>query len=248
LAFPLASAQEAAGVNSVADLALVNEILAQRHIKALHDNGVSFDDPKSCFVDAHVSIAPGAHIGPNVQLRGRTSIAEGVVIEGTAIITNSTIEKGAIIKLATKIDDSIVGPGASVGPFAHIRPGSKLGAGAKIGNFVETKNASIGVEAKASHLTYLGDCTVGDGTNIGAGTITCNYDGYKKSNTTIGCDVFIGSNSSLVAPVTIGDGALIAAGSVITKNVPADSLALGRAKQENKAEWAKKRRDALDKP
>ncbi len=248
LAFPLASAQEAAGVNSVADLALVNEILAHRHIKTLHENGVGFDDPKSCFVDAQVTIAPGARIGPNVQLRGRTSIGEGVVIEGTAIIADSTIEKGAVIKLGTKIDDSIIGSGASVGPFAHIRPGSKLGAGAKIGNFVETKNASIGVDAKASHLTYLGDCTVGDGTNIGAGTITCNYDGYKKSNTTIGCDVFIGSNSSLVAPVTIGDGALIAAGSVITKDVPADSLALGRAKQENKAEWAKKRREALDKP
>jgi bifunctional UDP-N-acetylglucosamine pyrophosphorylase/glucosamine-1-phosphate N-acetyltransferase len=248
LAFPLASAQEAAGVNSPSDLAVVNEILAQRHLHTLRESGVLLDDPRSCYVDAQVTITPGARIGPNVQLRGRTSIGEGVVIEGTAIIADSTIEKGAVIKLGTKIDDSIIGSGASVGPFAHIRPGSKLGAGAKIGNFVETKNATLGVETKASHLTYLGDCTVGDGTNIGAGTITCNYDGYKKSNTTIGVDVFIGSNSSLVAPVHIGDGALIAAGSVITKDVPADSLALGRAKQENKVEWAKKRREALDKP
>ncbi len=246
LAFPLANAQEAAGVNSPADLAQVNEILAQRHIKVLHESGVIFDDPKSCIVDAQVVIAPGARIGPNVQLRGHTSIGEEVVIEGTAIIENSTIEKGAVIKLATRVDNSLIGSEASVGPFAHVRPGSKLGAGAKVGNFVETKNAVLGAGAKASHLTYLGDCSVGDETNIGAGTITCNYDGHRKSKTTIGSDVFIGSNSSLVAPVTIGDGALIAAGSVITRDVPADSLALGRAKQENKSEWAKKRRKTLE--
>jgi bifunctional UDP-N-acetylglucosamine pyrophosphorylase/glucosamine-1-phosphate N-acetyltransferase len=245
LSFPLAHADEAAGVNSPKDLAFVNTILAKRHLELLAERGVLFDDPKSCLIDATVTVSTGAHIGPNVQLRGNSSIGEDAVIEGTAIIRDSTIEKGATIKLASRIEDSHVGSGAMVGPFAHLRPGSRLGAGSKVGNFVETKNAVLGQGAKASHLTYLGDCSVGDESNIGAGTITCNYDGYKKSKTTIGADVFIGSNASLVAPVTIGDGALVAAGSVVTKDVPADSLALGRAKQENKTGWAKKRREAL---
>lgn len=246
IAFPLANADEAAGVNSPKDLSFVNQILAQRHLEQLVEAGVIFDNPHSCSIDATVTVAGGVHIGPNVQLRGHSTISEGVVIEGTVLITNSTIEKGATIKLASRIEDSHIGSGAMVGPFAHLRPGSRLGAGSKVGNFVETKNAVLGIGAKASHLTYLGDCSVGDESNIGAGTITCNYDGYKKSKTTIGADVFIGSNSSLVAPVTIGDGALVAAGSVVTKDVPADGLAVGRAKQENKAGWAKKRREALE--
>jgi len=245
VAFPLADALEAAGVNSPRDLAVVNQILAQRQIKSLQESGVLFDDPLSCFIDPQVSIAPGVRIGPNVQLRGATSIAEGVVIEGTCLISHSTIEKGAIIKLATRIDESSIGSGAVVGPFANLRPASKLAAGAKVGNFVETKNAVLGIGTKASHLTYLGDCVIGDQTNIGAGTITCNYDGHKKSETVIGSEVFIGSNSSLVAPVKIGDGALIAAGSVVTRDVPAGDLAVARSRQENKSGWAKRKRESL---
>ena len=132
-----------------------------------------------------------------------------------------------------------------MGPFAHLRPGTVLGADVKIGNFVETKNAVLADGAKASHLTYLGDCSVGRETNIGAGTITCNYDGYKKSRTTIGENVFVGSNSCLVAPLTIGDNALVAAGSVITRDVPAEALGMSRAKQENKDGWAGRRRKLL---
>ena len=237
-AFPLSDATEAAGVNTPLELALVNEVLAQRHIHQLQSDGVVFVDPKSCFLDANVSIAPGAHIGPNVQLRGDTTIATDVVIEGTAIIKSSTIGERAVIKLGSHVEHASVGEETSVGPFAHVRPGSKLGAHCRIGNFVETKNATLHDGAKASHLTYLGDCVVGKDTNIGAGTITCNYDGYKKATTSIGEGVFIGS-------VTIGNGALIAAGSVITRDVPSEALALGRAKQENKEQWAKRRREGM---
>lgn len=245
-AFPLADATEAAGVNTPYELGLVNEVLAQRQIKQMQLDGVSFLDPKSCFIDAGVTIAPGAHIGPNVQLRGATRIATGAVIEGTALIKNSTIGEKAVIKLGSHVENSSIGKESSVGPFAHVRPGSNVGEHCRIGNFVETKNTTLHDGAKASHLTYLGDCVVGKDSNIGAGTITCNYDGYNKAKTTIGAGVFIGSNSALVAPVNIGDGALVAAGSVITRDVPADALGLGRARQENKEAWAKQRRKSLE--
>ncbi len=245
VAFPLADAREAAGVNNPADLHYVNEMLAQRQITALIASGVIFDDAKSCYIDSGVTIEPGARIGPNVQLRGTTSIRTGAVIEGTSLIIDSTIGKEAVIKLGTRIESARIGDDAGVGPFAHLRPGTVLGADVKIGNFVETKNAVLSDGAKASHLTYLGDCSVGKETNIGAGTITCNYDGYKKSRTTIGDSVFVGSNSCLVAPVTIGDNALVAAGSVITRDVPAEALGMSRAKQENKDGWAGRRRKVL---
>jgi bifunctional UDP-N-acetylglucosamine pyrophosphorylase/glucosamine-1-phosphate N-acetyltransferase len=233
---------EAAGVNSPAELAAVNLVLARRHLGLLQQAGVVFEAPDTCAVDATVQIAAGVTIGPNVQLCGNTTIAAGVTIEGTARIIDSHLEAGAVIKLGSRIEGSHVGAHASVGPFANIRPHSTLGPGSRIGNFVETKAATLAAGAKASHLTYLGDCTVGADSNIGAGTITVNYDGYKKSHTEIGAGVFIGSNSSLIAPVSIGDGALVAAGSVITRDVPADSLALGRARQEIKPDWAKRRR------
>lgn len=244
-AFPLSDASEAAGVNNPLELALVNEILAQRHIARLQHDGAIFVDPKSCFLDASVTIASGARIGPNVQLHGKTCIGADVIIEGTAIIKDSTIATRAHIKLGSHIENSSIGEDTSVGPFANVRPGTKLGAHCRVGNFVETKNTTLNDGAKASHLTYLGDCVVGKDSNIGAGTITCNYDGYKKATTTIGEGVFIGSNSALVAPITVGNGALVAAGSVITRDVPADALALGRAKQENKEQWAKRRREGM---
>ena len=245
-AFPLSDASEAAGVNTPHELALVNEVLAQRQIQRLQNEGVIFTDPKSCFIDAHVTISPGACVGPNVQLRGKTTIGAHAVIDGTAIIKDSSVGPRAIIKLGSHVEGASIGEETTVGPFANVRPGSKLGAHCRIGNFVETKNAILHDGAKASHLSYLGDCEVGKESNIGAGTITCNYDGYNKASTTIGKGVFIGSNSALVAPVTIGDGALIAAGSVITRDVPPDALGLGRARQENKEEWARLRRKSLE--
>jgi bifunctional UDP-N-acetylglucosamine pyrophosphorylase/glucosamine-1-phosphate N-acetyltransferase len=149
------------------------------------------------------------------------------------------VEEGAVIRSFSHLEGAFVGAGASVGPFARLRPGTKLGTGARVGNFVETKAAEFGAKAKANHLAYVGDASVGAGANVGAGTITCNYDGFEKHKTEIGAGAFIGSNTALVAPVKIGDGAYIASGSVITSNVPPDALGVGRARQVNKEGWAK---------
>lgn len=246
-AFPLGDPREAAGVNNLADLHFVNSVLADRQIASLQAAGVHFIDPRSIAIDPQVTVEPGATVGPNVQLRGRTTIASGAVIEGASLLIDTEVHAGAEVRLGSRIEGAIIGEGATVGPCAHVRPGSVLGKQVRIGNFVEVKNATLADGAKASHLTYLGDCTVGADSNIGAGTITCNYDGYKKSKTTIGRGVFVGSNSCLVAPVTLGDGSLVAAGSVVTQDVPSDALALGRAEQTIKSGWAKKRRDALEK-
>ena len=246
VAFPLSDATEAGGVNNPSELARVNQILAARRLRKLEDSGVVFEDAATCWVDPSVTIATGAHIGPNVQLRGATTIGEGVVIEGSAYVVDTTIEKDALLRFGVRIEAAVIGAESSVGPFAHIRPGTKLGRHVRIGNFVETKNTILADGAKASHLTYLGDCTVGEESNIGAGTITCNYDGYKKYKTEIGKNVFIGSNSALVAPITIGDGALVAAGSTITKDVAPGDLALGRAKQESRSGWASRRTKTLE--
>jgi bifunctional UDP-N-acetylglucosamine pyrophosphorylase/glucosamine-1-phosphate N-acetyltransferase len=245
-AFPLANAREAAGVNNPSDLAFVNDELARRHISQLIESGVRIVDPTSCFIDPTVVIEPGAVVGPNVQLRGTTSVASDATIEGTAVLINTIVSRGATVKIGVRSEDAVLGEGCMVGPFAHLRPGTKLGAEVKVGSFVETKNAVLADHAKAGHLIYLGDCTVGKDANIGAGTITCNYDGYRKFKTTIGDGVFIGSNSSLVAPVTVGSGALVAAGSVITKDVPEDALGLARARQEVRDGWARARREKLE--
>ena len=243
VAFPLSAAEEAAGVNSPADLARINEVLARREILKLAESGVIFDDPHTCYLDATVTIAAGARIGPNVQLRGMTSIGSSVLIEGSSLIIDATIAANVVIKFGSRLEQCSVGEGSSVGPFANLRAGTVLAQEVRIGNFVETKNVTLQAGAKASHLSYLGDCSVGEGANIGAGTITCNYDGYNKARSIIGKNAFIGSNSCLVAPVTVGEGALVAAGSVITRDVPKDALGLGRAKQENKEGWAKLRRE-----
>lgn len=235
--------KEIQGVNTRYELALVNRSLMEKRIKELMEGGVEILDPNSVLIDATCKVEPGARIGPNVQLLGTTVIEAKVIIEGTALIFNSHIKRGAHIKLGVRMEDAQVGAGAAVGPFAHLRPGTELGDEVKIGNFVETKKAKLAKGAKASHLTYLGDCTVGEEANIGAGTITCNYDGYSKFETKIGRDVFIGSNSALVAPVTIEDGATVGAGSVITKNVGKDSLAFTRSPQVEKSGWSKRKRE-----
>jgi bifunctional UDP-N-acetylglucosamine pyrophosphorylase/glucosamine-1-phosphate N-acetyltransferase len=181
-------------------------------------------------------------IEPYVQLLGRTRIGSDCQIRSSTVIENSIIADNVLIRQSCVIADSEIGDGARIGPFAHLRPGSEIGEEVHIGNFVETKKAKLGKGAKANHLTYLGDAVVGAGSNIGAGVITCNYDGVNKHTTAIGEGVFVGSDSTLVAPISIGDGAYIGAGSCITREVPADALAVGRSRQITKEGWAAAKR------
>jgi len=194
-------------------------------------------DPEATYIDIDVEIAPEVQIEANVTLKGKTKIgAETVLTNGTYVV-DSTIGAGAIIT-NSMIEESSVADGVTVGPYAHIRPGSSLGAQVHIGNFVEVKGSSIGENTKAGHLTYIGNCEVGSHVNFGAGTITVNYDGKNKYKTVIGNNVFVGSNSTIIAPVELGDNSLVGAGSTITKDVPADAIAIGRGRQVNKDEYA----------
>jgi len=245
--FPLPAVEEALGVNDQYDLQLVNQELNARRLRALMRSGVIIRDLGSTFIDLSVTIAPGVIIGPNVQVRGATTLSPRVLIDGTATISDCKVGEGAHIKLGVVAEGASIGPDASIGPFAHIRAGTELGAEVKIGNFVETKKALLKKGVKASHLTYLGDCTIDEDSNIGAGTITCNYDGYQKYQTTIGKGVFIGSNSALVAPIIIEDGATIGAGSVITERVKSNSLAVTRSPQIAKADWSTRKRTLMEK-
>jgi bifunctional UDP-N-acetylglucosamine pyrophosphorylase/glucosamine-1-phosphate N-acetyltransferase len=205
--------------------------------------GVTLIDPATAYIDAEVEIGADTVVHPFVVIEGSTRIGAACEIHSGARIVNSTIGDRSTILNHTVIVESQVSDGCRVGPFAHLRPGAALGEGARVGNFVELKKTTMGAGAKANHLAYLGDSTIGAGANIGAGTIFCNYDGVAKHHTTIGASAFVGSNSTLVAPVTVGDGAYVAAGSAITEDVPADALGIGRARQEVKPEWAKKRRE-----
>ena len=204
--------------------------------------GVTIYRPETCTIDAGVEVAADTVIEPFVQLLGSTRIGGDCLIRSYSVIENCILGNGVLIRQNCVLAESTVSDGARIGPFAHLRPGSEIGEEAHVGNFVETKKAKLGKGAKANHLTYLGDAEVGAGSNIGAGTITCNYDGVRKHKTTIGKDAFIGSDSTLVAPVEVGDGAYIGAGSCITKDVPADSLAVSRARQIFKEGWAAARR------
>jgi acetyltransferase-like isoleucine patch superfamily enzyme len=208
----------------------------------LAGNGVTISRPESCVIDPEVEVAPGTVIEPFVQLLGKTRVGAGCRIRSFSVIENCTLGDGVLIRQSCVLEDSTIADGAQIGPFAHLRPGSEIGENAHVGNFVETKKVKLGKGAKANHLTYLGDAEIGEGTNIGAGTITCNYDGVNKNLTRIGKGAFVGSDSTLVAPVTIGDGAYIGAASCITKDVPADALAIGRGKQVNIEGWAATRR------
>ena len=204
--------------------------------------GAAIQRPETCVIDSEVEIAAGALIEPYVQLLGHTKIGAGCRIRSFTVIENCTLGRDVLVRQSCVLTDSTVADGAKIGPFAHLRPGSEIGEDAHVGNFVETKKARLGKGAKANHLTYLGDAEVGEGSNIGAGTITCNYDGINKHKTTIGKGAFIGSDSTLVAPVTVGDGAYVGAGSCITRDVPADSLAVSRARQTVNEGWASARR------
>lgn len=232
---------EAVGVNTPAELAAGETALYARRANQMILAGASIERPDTVLVGPQVAIAAGARIRAFTILEGSTRVEAGAVVGPFCRIVDSTIGEGAAILDSCLVLNSKIMAGASIGPFAHIRPDSVVGQNAKVGNFVELKKTTLGAGAKAPHLSYLGDATIGDKANIGAGTITCNYDGVVKNPTTIEEGAFVGSNSILVAPVRVGRGAYIAAGSVITKDVPEGALGVGRARQENKAGWASRR-------
>jgi bifunctional UDP-N-acetylglucosamine pyrophosphorylase/glucosamine-1-phosphate N-acetyltransferase len=240
-------ADEIRGINSRADLAGVTAMVRQQKNEELMAAGVTLIDPATTYVDANVVVGPDTVLHPFVILEGSTKIGAACEIHAGARIVNSTLGDRVCVRNHTVVTDSTVEAGAFLGPFAHIRPGSTVGEDVHIGNFVELKKATMGKGAKANHLAYLGDATIGSGTNVGAGTITCNYDGEKKHPTVIGNNVFVGSNSTLVAPVTLADGSYIAAGSAVTADVPAGALGIGRARQEIKDGWVAKRKERSQK-
>ena len=240
--YTVANADEIRGINSRSELAEVSSMVRQQKNEELMAAGVTLIDPATTYIDADVTVGPDTVIHPCVFLEGNTRIGSACEIHAGARIVNSSIGDRVCVRNHTVVTDSTIESGALLGPFAHIRPGSLVGQDAHIGNFVELKKATMGKGAKANHLAYLGDATIGAATNVGAGTITCNYDGEKKHQTVIGSGVFIGSNSTIVAPVTLADGSYIAAGSAVTTDVPAGALAIGRARQENKAGWVAERK------
>jgi bifunctional UDP-N-acetylglucosamine pyrophosphorylase/glucosamine-1-phosphate N-acetyltransferase len=242
VAIQAADAAEVLGANTIAELVALDATLRLRAANRLMAAGVTIYRPESCTIDAGVEVAADTVIEPFVQLLGATRIGGDCLIRSYSVIENCTLGNGVLVRQNCVLAESTIANGAKIGPFAHLRPGSEIGEEAHVGNFVETKKARLGKGAKANHLTYLGDADVGAGSNIGAGTITCNYDGMNKHKTTIGKDAFVGSDSTLVAPVTVGDGAYVGAGSCITKDVPADSLAVSRASQIVKEGWAAARR------
>ena len=233
---------EAAGINTLAELAEASRRLRERRLAELMAAGVLVEDPTNTTVGLDVLVEPDAILRPYTFLEGRTAVRAGARIGPFARLVDTEVGPGVQILDHCLLRECVVEAGASVGPFAHIRPESRIGAGARVGNFVELKKTDLGEGSKAPHLSYLGDATIGPRVNVGAGTITCNYDGTAKHPTRIEAGAFVGSDSTLVAPVTVGEGAYVAAGSTITEDVPAQALALGRARQVNKPEWAAKRR------
>jgi bifunctional UDP-N-acetylglucosamine pyrophosphorylase/glucosamine-1-phosphate N-acetyltransferase len=234
--------EEIHGVNNRQELFRVSDIMRKRIIERMMSQGITFLDPGTSIIHPSVKIGRDTVIYPNTYIEGDTVIGKNCVIYPGVRIINSKIGNGVIIKDNSLIEDSVIKDSASIGPFAHLRPGSIIGRKAKIGNFVEVKKSRIGDGTKASHLTYLGDAEIGKNVNIGAGTITCNYDGKHKHRTIIKSGVFVGSDAQLIAPVKIGKGAFIAAGATITKDVPSGALAISRVKQQNILGWVKRKR------
>ncbi|HLW84225.1 MAG TPA: bifunctional UDP-N-acetylglucosamine diphosphorylase/glucosamine-1-phosphate N-acetyltransferase GlmU [Candidatus Sulfotelmatobacter sp.] len=237
-----ANPSEVLGGNTRAELAEIDEKMRLTKCRQLMADGVTVFYPATCVIDADVEIAPDTLIEPYVQLLGNTKIGTGCRVHSYSVIRDSVIGDGVTIRPGSLMEDSRVEAGAVIGPYSHLRPGSEIGEGAHVGNFVETKKITLGKGSKANHLTYLGDAEIGAGVNIGAGTITCNYDGVNKNKTVIEDGVFIGSDSTLVAPVRVGKGAYVGAASCITENVPGDALAVGRARQIVKDGWAREKR------
>jgi len=244
---PCADPQEMLGVNDRLQLARVHDLLRRRVLERLMRDGVTVVDPATTWVEPEVRVGADSVLFPGTTLQGATVIGGGCHIGPHTRVRDSRIAPGSVVTDCCVIEEAVVGPRCHVGPFAHLRPGTRLAAGVRIGNFVETKKAQLGAGAKANHLSYLGDAEIGRRVNVGAGTITCNYDGYAKYKTVIGDDVFVGSDTQLVAPVRIGKGALVAAGTTVTKNIPAGALAVSRTPQKTVAGWAARRRKLLGK-
>ncbi|MFY9853123.1 MAG: bifunctional UDP-N-acetylglucosamine diphosphorylase/glucosamine-1-phosphate N-acetyltransferase GlmU [Terracidiphilus sp.] len=242
VALEAADGGEVLGANTIAELVALDATMRANTANRLMAEGVTIFRPETSVIDAEVEIAPDTVIEPFVQLLGRVKIGTGCRIRSYTVIEDCTLGNNVLVRQSCVLAESGIADGAQIGPFTRVRPGCEIGEDAHVGNFVETKKAKLGKGAKAGHLSYLGDAEVGERTNIGAGTITCNYDGVLKHITHIGKDAFVGSDTTLVAPVTVGDGAYVGAGSCITKDVPAGSLAVGRAHQFVKEGWAATRR------
>jgi bifunctional UDP-N-acetylglucosamine pyrophosphorylase / glucosamine-1-phosphate N-acetyltransferase len=240
MALQAANAVEVLGANTIAEMMELDRELRLDTARRLMAQGVTILRPDTTVIDNTVEVGADTVIEPFVQLLGHTKIGQDCRVRSYSVIEDSTLADKVLVRQGCVIASSRIDTGALIGPFAHVRPESEIGEGAHVGNFVETKKTKLGKGSKANHLTYLGDAEIGAGTNIGAGTITCNYDGVNKNRTLIGDGVFVGSDSILVAPIAVGNGAYIAAGSTITEDVPEQSLALGRARQTIKPDWAKR--------
>jgi bifunctional UDP-N-acetylglucosamine pyrophosphorylase/glucosamine-1-phosphate N-acetyltransferase len=232
---------EALGVNSRAELAQVHRVLVERKLQLLMASGVTVLEPHRTLIEADVLVGPDTVIHPDVTLLGTTAVGQGCTLHQGAWLRDTTVADDVVVEPYSVLDGARVGEGCRVGPFARLRPGTELGPRAKVGNFVEIKASRLGAGAKAGHLAYVGDAEVGDGANVGAGVVTCNYDGTRKHKTTIGAGAFVGSDTILVAPVTVGEGATTAAGSIITRNVPDGALGVGRVRQKNVPGWRQRR-------
>jgi bifunctional UDP-N-acetylglucosamine pyrophosphorylase/glucosamine-1-phosphate N-acetyltransferase len=241
-AFKVMSAEEILGINTRQELAAVDRVMRRRKCESLMTEGVTIIDPETAYIDADVRIGADTVIYPSVQLYGATVIGEEATIHSFSRISSSTLGARSEVLEGCIVVDSTVGEDVCIGPYAHLRMGTTIAATAKIGNFVEIKKSSVGVGTKSMHLAYLGDATIGGNVNIGAGVITCNYDGVNKHPTVIEDGAFVGTDSQLIAPVRVGKDAYVAAGSSITEDVPPESLAIARGRQVNKPGWVKTRR------
>jgi bifunctional UDP-N-acetylglucosamine pyrophosphorylase/glucosamine-1-phosphate N-acetyltransferase len=238
------SADEVLGANTIAEMMHLDQAMRAATARRLMAQGVTIFRPDTCVIDAEVSVGPDTVIEPYVQLLGATRIGSECRIRSYSVVQHSELGNGVVVRNGCILDHAEIGDGAVLGPYAHLRPESRIGEMAHVGNFCETKKTTLGRGSKANHLAYLGDAVIGEGVNVGAGVITCNYDGERKQTTTIGDGVFVGSDSTLVAPVSLGDGSYVGAGSCITHPVPAGALAIGRAHQVTKEGWVAARRAA----
>ena len=245
VAIPAENAHEVVGCNTRWELVEVDSELRLRKCRQLMEEGVTIYRPETCVIDSDVQVGPDTVIEPDVQLLGATRIGRDCRIQSHTVVSNCELGDGVLIRPGVIMDQSRVANGAVLGPYTHLRPGCQIEEGAHMGNFVEGKKLRLGKGSKAQHLTYLGDTEVGEKVNVGAGTITCNYDGFAKHKTIIEDGAFVGSDSTLVAPVTVGKRSYIGAASCITENVPDDALAIGRGRQINKEGWAKEKRQTL---
>ena len=239
-ALPFDKAERFFGVNTLEQLESAESILRRKKIKSLREEGVCFLDSRHVYIENKVAVAPGTQIYPHVHLKGKTTVGQNCILENGAVIVDSSLQNGVVVKAYSYIEGACIGDDCQIGPFAHLRKGSHIDRKTKIGNFVEIKNSQIGESVGISHLSYVGDAEVGEMTNIGCGFVTCNYDGEKKHKTKIGKSNFIGSDSQMIAPVSTGDRCYVASGTTINKDMPAGSFASSRSRQETKMGWAER--------